>query len=137
MLNESDFEWATMLVIDACKTICPSSPIKCISVLEGGYDLNALAKCAHAHVRTLFDSSLEAQEEALEYAVSHGKYIIENENKITPLSEETSDIIDSLSLDKLQISNNINNESNSSTDNETVNNNNNNNNDTLIFKNIN
>ncbi len=65
VLNESDFEWATMLVIDACKTICPSSPIKCISVLEGGYDLNALAKCAYAHVRTLFDSSLEVQEEAL------------------------------------------------------------------------
>ena len=81
VLNESDFEWATLLVIDACKTICPSSPIKCISVLEGGYDLNALAKCAYAHVRTLFDSSLEIQEEALEYAVSHGKEIIENENK--------------------------------------------------------
>jgi len=58
-LHEEDFEWATMLVLDACKEMSPESPVPCLSVLEGGYDLEALTSSAVAHVRTLFDYSAE------------------------------------------------------------------------------
>lgn len=58
-LDESDFAWATMIIIDACKELNPASPVRCISVLEGGYDLPALASSTLVHVQTLFDCTEE------------------------------------------------------------------------------
>ena len=52
-LIEEDFEWATQIVLDACVKIDPISPIPCISVLEGGYDLHAIAKSASIHCKVL------------------------------------------------------------------------------------
>jgi Histone deacetylase domain len=63
-LDEEDFEWATMIVIDACKQLNPLSPVRCISVLEGGYDLPAITSSALAHVQTMFDYTAEAHEAA-------------------------------------------------------------------------
>lgn len=64
-LEEEDFEWATMLVLDTCRELNPVAPVPCISVLEGGYDLSALASSALVHVRTLFDCSAEIRGEPL------------------------------------------------------------------------
>ncbi|WP_147164353.1 histone deacetylase family protein [Pararhodospirillum oryzae] len=51
-LKVADFTWATMQVMDVAEKICNS---RVISVLEGGYELTALASCVSAHVRTLMD----------------------------------------------------------------------------------
>jgi acetoin utilization deacetylase AcuC-like enzyme len=50
MLNESDFEWITRAL---CDTANETSDGRLISTLEGGYDLQALAASARAHVTAL------------------------------------------------------------------------------------
>ena len=52
-LIEEDFYWATEVVLKACYMIDPESPAKCVSVLEGGYDIRALSASALAHVQAL------------------------------------------------------------------------------------
>ena len=52
-LQENDFYWATRLVMKACRKINPVSPVPVVSILEGGYDLNALASSALVHVNAL------------------------------------------------------------------------------------
>jgi len=52
-LQEEDFSWATDIVLEACVRINPEAPPKCVSILEGGYDLEALGLSAAAHVRSL------------------------------------------------------------------------------------
>ena len=47
-LDETDFGWVTATVLDALPADVPA-----VSVLEGGYDLQALAHSAAAHVRAL------------------------------------------------------------------------------------
>jgi len=59
-LTVSDFEWATRAVLEACVRICPERPPPCISSLEGGYDLNALAECALAHAICLASFQIPA-----------------------------------------------------------------------------
>ncbi len=49
-LDEADFAWATERVMEAAARHCGG---RIVSVLEGGYDLAALAASAAAHVRTL------------------------------------------------------------------------------------
>lgn len=49
-LLEDDFRWITQLTQDLAKTYCNG---KIVSMLEGGYDLEALAKSAHEHIRVL------------------------------------------------------------------------------------
>lgn len=56
-LTVEDFVWATNAVLEACVRINPDSPPPCISSLEGGYDLNALADCALAHAKCLANAS--------------------------------------------------------------------------------
>ncbi|MGE4062965.1 MAG: histone deacetylase family protein [Rhodospirillaceae bacterium] len=51
-LDESDFAWATAGLMDVAKKVCGG---RVVSVLEGGYNLDALADCAAAHVQTLKD----------------------------------------------------------------------------------
>ena len=50
-LTEEDFAWITTEV-----TALGGGHIPIISVLEGGYDINALERSARAHVRSLIQS---------------------------------------------------------------------------------
>ena len=49
-LDEDDFAWATEAVCGVADRLCGG---RVVSVLEGGYDLDALARSAAAHVRAL------------------------------------------------------------------------------------
>ncbi len=49
-LDESDFAWITRRLMDLAAKHCGG---RVVSILEGGYDLEALASSAAAHVRTL------------------------------------------------------------------------------------
>lgn len=49
-LTESDYVWLTKQVADIAKKHCEG---KLISALEGGYNLEALAQCAPAHVNAM------------------------------------------------------------------------------------
>lgn len=51
-LTETDFAWATAGLMDVARKACGG---RVVSVLEGGYNLDALADCATAHVQTLKD----------------------------------------------------------------------------------
>ena len=52
-LVESDFFWVTSAICEVARTCCAS---RVVSVLEGGYDLEALARSAGAHVRALMEA---------------------------------------------------------------------------------
>lgn len=51
-LTENDFAWATASLMDVARNVCGG---RVVSVLEGGYNLGALADCVTAHVETLKD----------------------------------------------------------------------------------
>jgi acetoin utilization deacetylase AcuC-like enzyme len=51
-LSETDFAWATAAIMNVAKSVCGG---RVVSVLEGGYNLDALKDCAVAHVQTLKD----------------------------------------------------------------------------------
>lgn len=51
-LSDTDFAWATAAIMDLAKNACGK---RVVSVLEGGYNLDALADCVTAHVETLKD----------------------------------------------------------------------------------
>ena len=51
-LEEEDFKWVTELVVGAAKEHCEG---KVISTLEGGYNLDALARSVSAHLQALAD----------------------------------------------------------------------------------
>ncbi len=53
-LEEADFAWVTSRLIEAARQHCRG---KLVSVLEGGYDLRALAGSAAAHVSALMDEN--------------------------------------------------------------------------------
>ncbi len=49
-LTAADFSWATLQLMELAARHCGG---RIVSVLEGGYDLTALAQCSAAHVRAL------------------------------------------------------------------------------------
>ncbi len=49
-LETADFRWITERLLESARLHCGS---RLVSLLEGGYDLDALAACAAAHVRAL------------------------------------------------------------------------------------
>lgn len=53
-LEEEDFVWATLRLMDVASRHCDD---RIVSVLEGGYDLAALAASTGAHVKTLMHAS--------------------------------------------------------------------------------
>jgi len=53
-LQEEDFRWATAKLVEAADRHCNG---RVVSMLEGGYDLNALAKSVAVHVATLMDAA--------------------------------------------------------------------------------
>jgi acetoin utilization deacetylase AcuC-like enzyme len=53
-LHEDDFAWATMRLCDLASRHCAG---RVVSALEGGYDLEALASSAAAHVHALIRES--------------------------------------------------------------------------------
>jgi acetoin utilization deacetylase AcuC-like enzyme len=52
-LDESDFAWATTQI---CKVAARACSGRVVSALEGGYDLEALARSTAAHVRALMEA---------------------------------------------------------------------------------
>ena len=52
-LDEADFHWATAQICRVAKDCCGG---RVVSALEGGYDLDALAHSASAHVRALLEA---------------------------------------------------------------------------------
>ena len=54
MVEVDDFDWLTGRLMDVAERHCGA---RVVSVLEGGYDLGALAVCAGAHVRHLMQGS--------------------------------------------------------------------------------
>ncbi len=50
LLTDEDFRWITELIVDFANRF---SEGRIVSALEGGYDLNALARSAHAHIEVL------------------------------------------------------------------------------------
>jgi acetoin utilization deacetylase AcuC-like enzyme len=50
LLDEEDYAWITRELCELARRHCEG---RIVSVLEGGYDLDALASCATAHVRAL------------------------------------------------------------------------------------
>jgi len=52
-LVQEDYQWLTQEIMDIAKTCCNG---KIISVLEGGYNLYALADCVSAHIAVLMKS---------------------------------------------------------------------------------
>lgn len=56
-LTENDFAWITGKLIDVALAHCDG---RIVSVLEGGYDLEALANSTAAHVLTLMGKSMPA-----------------------------------------------------------------------------
>ena len=52
-LTEDDFAWATTELLAAAKATCAG---RVVSTLEGGYDLDALASSASAHVKALMQA---------------------------------------------------------------------------------
>ncbi|HTW35982.1 MAG TPA: histone deacetylase family protein [Rhizomicrobium sp.] len=52
-LVESDFSWVTHAICEIARRRCGG---RVVSVLEGGYDLEALARSAAAHVRALMEA---------------------------------------------------------------------------------
>ena len=55
-LQDEDFAWATQEIVDACALIKPEDPPPILSVLEGGYNLEAISSAAAAHVDVLHSS---------------------------------------------------------------------------------
>ena len=52
-LVESDFSWVTQAVCEIARMCCGA---RVVSVLEGGYDLEAFARSSAAHVRALMEA---------------------------------------------------------------------------------
>ena len=52
-LTEADFTWVTSEICAAARRVCGG---RVVSMLEGGYDLDALARSVAAHVRALMDA---------------------------------------------------------------------------------
>lgn len=50
LLEDEDYRWITDLIVDAAAS---SAQGRIVSVLEGGYNLNALARCVQAHLEGL------------------------------------------------------------------------------------
>ena len=53
MLNDEDYRWVTNALMDAANDVCEG---RIVSMLEGGYDLAALGRCAGIHVETLMSA---------------------------------------------------------------------------------
>ena len=53
-LVEADFMWVTEKLTEAADRHCDG---RIVSLLEGGYDLTALARSVAVHVRTLMDAA--------------------------------------------------------------------------------
>ena len=54
-LVEDDFAWATAQICDVAQRHCKG---RVVSMLEGGYDLRALARCVGVHVKTLMQRAV-------------------------------------------------------------------------------
>ncbi len=51
-LTDADFRWVTQQIVDLASA---TGAFRVISMLEGGYDLDSLARCVEIHLRVLMD----------------------------------------------------------------------------------
>ncbi|SFH72280.1 histone deacetylase family protein [Modicisalibacter xianhensis] len=58
-LEDEDFHWITTLAMDVARIYAGN---RLVSVLEGGYDLDALGRCATAHVQALLGQPFVQEE---------------------------------------------------------------------------
>jgi len=65
-LTEEDFVWATLVLMEAADRYCNG---RVVSMLEGGYDLKALARSAAVHVQALMRGTGEVEAPEVEEAV--------------------------------------------------------------------
>jgi acetoin utilization deacetylase AcuC-like enzyme len=49
-LTDADFPWVTGQIVNVARK---SASDRIVSVLEGGYELNSLARCVETHLRAL------------------------------------------------------------------------------------
>ena len=49
-LSDADFRWVTEKIVEIAAATASG---RIVSMLEGGYELNSLARCVEAHVRIL------------------------------------------------------------------------------------
>jgi acetoin utilization deacetylase AcuC-like enzyme len=50
LLEDADYQWVSQLITDAARRLCQG---RIVSTLEGGYHLDALARCVSVHLREL------------------------------------------------------------------------------------
>ena len=50
LFSDADYRWLTDMCLDVCAKHAGG---RLVSVLEGGYDLDSLARCAAAHIKQL------------------------------------------------------------------------------------
>jgi acetoin utilization deacetylase AcuC-like enzyme len=50
MLEDADYEWVSQFIVDSARRLCEG---RIVSTLEGGYHLDALARCVCIHLREL------------------------------------------------------------------------------------
>jgi hypothetical protein len=93
-LLDDDFVWATEVVMEAALRLNPHSPVPVMSVLEGGYDLPALASSALAHVNVLAKGHNLSKTNSSEEADSNA--ILEKDVNLEDISESYEGDITSL-----------------------------------------
>jgi len=50
LLEDSDYAWVSQLIVDAARRLCQG---RIVSTLEGGYHLDALARCVSLHLQEM------------------------------------------------------------------------------------
>lgn len=103
-LDEEDFAWATQIVLDATYRIDPDASVPCMSILEGGYNLSAVAKSVVLHCGVLRNhkpvvrvrSSDNEQDESVSTVVSADE-IVES----SPVTNVSSPPEDSAALSEI------------------------------------
>lgn len=80
-LIEEDYVWVTREILKSGLRINARNPPKVFSVLEGGYDLVAIAKSAALHVQVLKDGYVAVVNEVLQEEEDNA--VLNGENYIT------------------------------------------------------
>ena len=81
-LIEEDFLWVTREILKSGLRINARNPPKVFSVLEGGYDLPAIAKSALVHVQALKDGYISVVNEVLEEAEGKNDHKYDGKDEI-------------------------------------------------------
>eukprot|EP00607_Mallomonas_marina_P009295 CAMPEP_0182418562 /NCGR_PEP_ID=MMETSP1167-20130531/2963_1 /TAXON_ID=2988 /ORGANISM="Mallomonas Sp, Strain CCMP3275" /LENGTH=362 /DNA_ID=CAMNT_0024592825 /DNA_START=307 /DNA_END=1395 /DNA_ORIENTATION=- len=103
-LLDEDYTWATQQLCASLRRINPDHPPPCVSVLEGGYDLNALASSAVAHCKVLAAGppplsellQAEKEEESLQETPSDLSVLVSSDDRSDTSVKVISDLVSNL-----------------------------------------